>query len=134
MSKRLIFYAEDDADDRFIFEESFSRLQHEADVMLFNDGLELVNHLKKNDEVQKPCLIVLDINMPRLNGKDTLRVIRNLPDFASVPVVLLTTSSSPVDRYFAQHFNAGFISKPMDEMGMKKVVNDLIYYCKSAEI
>ena len=128
MRKKLIIYAEDDADDRFIFENSFLPYASEVSLKLFNDGLELVSFLKTSTE-EKPCLIVLDINMPLLDGKDALRILRGLPDYSRSPVVLLTTSSSPVDRYFAQHFQAGFVTKPMDENEMQKITLDLLSLC-----
>jgi len=128
MGKKLILYAEDDSDDRFIFENSFEPFKNEVKILLFNDGLELITFLRTSEE-EKPSLIVLDINMPRLDGKDALRVLRALPQYSEIPVVLLTTSSSPVDRFFAQHFNAGFITKPMDESEMKKITSDLLKFC-----
>ena len=129
MGKKLILYAEDDADDRLIFENSLSQNAHEVDIQLFNDGLELLHHLKAESDLN-PSLIVLDINMPRLGGKDALRILRDLPLFSKTPVVLLTTSSSPVDRFFAQHFNAAFITKPMDEMEMEKIRTELLKICE----
>ena len=129
MEKKLILYAEDDVDDRLIFENSFSHHSGEVDIQIFNDGLELLHHLKAESDIQ-PNLIVLDINMPRLGGKDALRILRDMPPFAKIPVVLLTTSSSPVDRFFAQHFNAEFITKPMDESEMQKIRIELLKFCE----
>ena len=129
MAKRLILYAEDDADDRFVFEESFSHLKDEVAISLFNDGLELIKHLTRDHDVN-PSLIVLDINMPRLDGKDTLRILRDLPLYSKTPVVLLTTSSLPVDAFFAKLFNAAFITKPMDEREMNAIAKELLSYCE----
>ena len=129
MGKKLILYAEDDADDRFIFEHSFAMHRNEVDIQMFSDGLEILNHLKASADLQ-PNLIVLDINMPQLDGKDALRILRDMPAYAATPVVLLTTSSSPIDRYFAQHYNAGFITKPMDEIEMDKITKELLKFCE----
>ena len=129
MGKKLILYAEDDQDDRFIFENSFAQHRDEVDIQMFVDGLEILNHLKTGSGLQ-PNLIVLDINMPQLNGKDALRNLRDIPAYATTPVVLLTTSSSPLDQYFAQRFNAGFITKPMDEIEMDRITKELLKFCK----
>lgn len=133
MQKRLIFYAEDDSDDRYIFESSFEPYKDNIQIKLFNDGLELINNLKSSSEL-KPCLIVLDINMPKLDGKDTLRILRDLSDYSSIPVVLFTTASSPLDRYFAQLYNAGFITKAMDESEMKKITKELLSFCGQKDL
>jgi CheY-like chemotaxis protein len=127
MAKKLIFYAEDDQDDRYIFETSFTRFKSEVDLQMFSDGLEILNYLKA-DPLLRPDLIVLDINMPQLDGKDVLRILRAMPAYSTIPIVLLTTSSSPVDRYFAQQFSAGFITKPMDEAEMNKITSDLLKF------
>ena len=129
MQKHLILYAEDDWDDRFIFENSFAAYKDDVNILLFNDGLELINYLKTSGEVI-PSLIVLDINMPRLDGKDTMRILRDMPGYSNIPVVLLTTSSSPIDKFFAQHYRAGFITKPMDEAEMQKITKELLGYCE----
>ena len=129
MVKKLILYAEDDADDRFIFEHSFAMHRNEVDIQMFNDGLEVLNHLKASADLQ-PNLIVLDINMPQLDGKDALRILRDIPAYATIPAVLLTTSSSPVDKYFAQRYNAGFITKPMDEVEMDRITKELLEFCE----
>lgn len=129
MGKKLILYAEDDPDDRFIFENCFAQHRDEVNIQMFNDGLEILNYLKTSLDLQ-PNLIILDINMPELDGKDALRILRDMPAYATIPVILLTTSSSPVDRYFAQHFHAGFITKPMDEIEMDKIAKELLKFCE----
>lgn len=129
MGKKLILYAEDDADDRFIFEHSFAQYRNEVDIQMFNDGLEILNRLKSSSDLH-PHLIVLDINMPQLDGKDVLRILRDIPAYATIPAVLLTTSSSPVDKYFAQRYNAGFITKPMDEIEMDRITKELLEFCE----
>ena len=100
----------------------------EVKLLLFNDGLELISFLRTSGEAT-PALIVLDINMPRLDGKDALRILRDLPKYSAIPVVMLTTSSSAVDSYFAKLYNAGFITKPMDETEMQKITKTLLSYC-----
>ena len=132
MEKKLILYAEDDSDDRFIFEDSFEPYRSEIKILVFNDGLELINFLKESNN-ERASLIVLDINMPRLDGKDALRILRELPHYAKIPVVLLTTSSSTVDSLFAKHFNADFITKPMNEMEMQNITRTLLKYCEQPE-
>jgi len=125
MSKRLIIYAEDDADDRFVFEHVFEDHQHKFDIRFFKDGLELMNFLSEHSH-HTPSLIVLDINMPRLNGKETLRHLRAEPKFRNTPVVFLTTSSSQQDIDFGKRFNAALITKPMNQSSMKDVAKMLI--------
>lgn len=129
MSKRLVYYVDDDPDDRTIVADAFQTHKQDLELQTFADGVDLLRHLNSNPEVS-PCLIILDINMPKLDGKDTLRLLRDNPKFESTPVVLFTTSSLPADSYFARHYKAGFITKPIDLQHMNVIVHQFIDYCK----
>ena len=67
--------------------------------------------------------------MPLLNGKDVLLKIKDIPPLVSVPVVLFTTSSSPLDKEFAKKYNAGFITKPLDVSQMEIITGLFIDHC-----
>jgi CheY-like chemotaxis protein len=76
-----------------------------------------------------PCLIILDINMPLLNGRDVLRKVRELPHLSSIPVVLFSTSSSPEDKEFARKYDAGFVTKPLDVSQMEMITELFVEHC-----
>jgi CheY-like chemotaxis protein len=67
--------------------------------------------------------------MPMLNGKETLKKIRELPRFDGVPVVLFTTSSLPIDQSFARQYQAGFVTKPLDVAQMQVITELFIDHC-----
>ena len=73
--------------------------------------------------------MVLDINMPRMDGKETLKQLRKIEALNEVPVVLFTTSSSPEDEKYANELNAGYLIKPMDTSQLEFVADHLIQYC-----
>lgn len=127
MAKSLVLYADDDPDDRQILADAFNFYSKKVDLRLFRDGIELIRFL--NTEEKKPCLVILDMNMPMLDGKDTLRLLRTRDEFENTPVVLFTTSSLPADSYFAKHYNAGFITKPLDLEQMSIIVDQFLEYC-----
>src|SRR5215213_8857668 len=76
-----------------------------------------------------PCLFILDINMPRLDGKETLRRLRRIDSFAEVPAVLFSTSSLPSDANFAKNLNAGFVTKPLHTNQVHMIINEIIEHC-----
>ena len=76
-----------------------------------------------------PLLIVLDINMPRLNGKETLSAIRRLPRFRFVPVVLYTTSGSLADEDFCKKMKASWMSKAQTIEGVRQTARILAEFC-----
>src|SRR5436190_287955 len=109
----LVLYADDDADDIKFVEESFSESTQNIELITAFNGMDLIKYLEKLNQLDPdPCLIILDVNMPMLNGKETLLKIRQMDRFQNIPVVLFTTSSNEFDRNFAAKYNAGFVTKP----------------------
>ncbi|HEX2606218.1 MAG TPA: response regulator, partial [Flavisolibacter sp.] len=77
LSKSLVLYADDDSDDIELIQDAFRAYAHNVELVVFRNGLELLDYLKEIRPYQpNPCLIILDINMPILDGKDTLKRIR----------------------------------------------------------
>jgi CheY-like chemotaxis protein len=131
-SKNIILYAEDDEDDQQLIKDSLQNYAHNVEIVIHNNGVEALsylNNLSPDDPV--PCLIILDINMPKMNGIETLKQIRKNRRFAKIPAILFTTSSQPLDKKFAAEFKAGFITKPIDSAQMKYIAETFIKYCDS---
>lgn len=131
-TKNIIVYADDDIDDLELLKEGFEAHSNNVLLETFEDGDELLIYLKAqlNHNI-KPCLIILDINMPRMNGKETLQWIRKYAELDTVPVIIFTTSSSPLDHDFAKKYNAGFITKPIDMTQLNIIINHFIDHCDS---
>lgn len=129
--KNIVFYADDDLDDLELVKEAFARYSSNVEVMTATDGSKALSHLsnlKKYDPL--PCLIILDVNMPVINGKEVLLRVREMEHLQDVPVVLFTTSSQPLDKNFAKRYNAGFITKPIDVQQMTFIADRFIEHCK----
>jgi CheY-like chemotaxis protein len=127
---QLVLYADDDVDDIRFVEESFSETTQNIELITAYNGLDLLKYLQSLKPLDpNPCLIILDVNMPLLNGKDTLLKIREMDRFRSVPVVLFTTSSTELDKSFARKYNAGFVTKPLDNAQMKNITDRFIEHC-----
>lgn len=131
MKKGLIYYVDDDPDDRSILTDAFQIHAADWELQTFEDGVDFLHYLNNHHQAS-PCLIILDINMPRLDGKDTLRLLRDNPKFEHTPVVLFSTSSLPADSFFARHYKAGFITKPVDLQHMNAIMHRLLAYCQNA--
>ncbi|MGN6164613.1 MAG: response regulator [Flavisolibacter sp.] len=128
--KRLVVYADDDPEDLELISEAFNDFSETVRLQTFDDGYSLVNYLSGLMPFQPaPCLIILDVNMPGLNGKQTLQKIRNLPRFEQVPVVLFSTSTLPSEMAFAKSFSAGFLTKPLHTNQIQQIVDQLIEHC-----
>lgn len=126
----LVLYADDDTDDIRFVEESFAETTQNIELITTYNGLDLIKYLEKLGHFDPdPCLIILDVNMPILNGKETLQKIRDMHRFSNVPVVLFTTSSTDNDKNFARKYNAGFVTKPLNSTQMKHITDRFIEHC-----
>jgi CheY-like chemotaxis protein len=128
--KSIVLYADDDAEDREMVMEAFHPYGDHVEVITFPEGRSLLTYLNNlPPQAPAPCLIIIDINMPLLNGRETLQRVRQLNRFDNVPVVLFTTSSMPHDREFARRHNAGFITKPVELVQLERITEEFISHC-----
>lgn len=128
--KNIVLYADDDADDLELVRDAFSRYAKNVEIVAVKDGSQAMSYLQNlTEDDPTPCLIVLDINMPMLSGKDVLARLRQLKRFENVPVVLFSTSSQPQDAQFAERYDAGFITKPLDYSQMEYITEQFIDHC-----
>ena len=129
-AKNIILYADDDADDIQFVMDAFINFSKNVELVTVSDGLEVLTYLQAlSADDPAPCLIVLDINMPRMDGKEALIRIRQMERFKKIPSILFTTSSQKRDKDFAAKYNAGFLTKPIDITQMNVIANTFIEHC-----
>lgn len=120
-----IVMADDDPDDRLLAQEAFLECDAVECVGFVEDGDALLSLLRHTDPL--PRLILLDWNMPRKNGRETLLELKADPSIASVPVVILTTSTDPGDIEDANKAGAvGFMTKPVTFEGLVAFVEEMV--------
>ena len=114
--KKLILIAEDDADDRLMINEAFLENNMPAGIVFFENGAELLDYLysfDENIEHTLPDLILLDLNMPKMDGKAVLSRLKLHNQYKEIPVVILTTSRSKEEETNVLGMGAsGFFTKP----------------------
>lgn len=127
--KHTILYAEDDLDDLFILKQAFEKHNH-IEVLHAPDGKMTLSMLEEGvKEKVLPCLVILDINMPVMNGREALEAIRNHPALQKLPVVLFSTSNNTADKLFAESHDAILITKPVDFFNLEMIVEQFIDRC-----
>lgn len=128
-NKHTIIYADDDLDDLFIVKQAFEQHDH-ISIVHAPDGKKTLLTLEEMlQENYLPCLVILDINMPVMNGKETLAAIRNHPHLKTLPVVLFTTSNNPTDIDFAKKMNAAFVTKPIEYADLENIARQFVDRC-----
>ncbi|WP_068470771.1 response regulator [Candidatus Protochlamydia phocaeensis] len=130
-----ILLAEDDDDQFFIIKTVFEKLLLVNELHRVNDGEELMDYLLRRGEyalpnkAPRPELILLDLNMPKKNGLEALKEIRNHPDLCHTPVVVLTalTDQDTIRMCYAAGANS-YIAKPVGPEGLVRALKDLRTY------
>lgn len=116
MAERVlnILLVEDDEVDVMNVRRAFERNNVSNPLFVAGNGLEALEILRGNVLPKERRLILLDLNMPKMNGIEFLEALRADPDLASLPVVVLTTSNDDQDKIDAYNFNvAGYLLKPV---------------------
>lgn len=109
-----ILLVEDDEVDVMNVQRAFERNHMKSALFVAGNGLEALDMLRSNRIPKERRLILLDLNMPKMNGIEFLEELRADPELASTPVVVLTTSNDDQDKLDAFNFNvAGYLLKPV---------------------
>ncbi len=116
-----ILLADDDADDRMMAADALEESRLANDVRFVEDGEELMDYLRRRGKYSDPAaaprpgLILLDLNMPRKDGREALREIKAEPNLRTIPVIVLTTSKAEEDIYRTYDLGVNsFITKPVN--------------------
>ena len=129
-----ILVADDDADDRMLIEEAFDESETGNRIEFVKDGEELLEFLRREGdytgrtEESDPGIILLDLNMPRKDGRVALKEIKEDPKLRQIPVIILTTSKADEDIIRTYQLGvSSFITKPKsfeELLNLVKVLND----------
>lgn len=124
-----ILLVDDDPDDVVLLSDAFKTVDPSCQIVEAYDGdaaLQLLDEMHQRKEV--PDLIVLDINMPVLDGREVLRILKRHERYKEVPVVVYTTSSNSFDRMHCAQFDVELITKPSTVGSIQQAVQDMIRY------
>ena len=128
----VILLAEDDPDDRLLTMRALKKNRLANPIQVVEDGEQLIDYLYRRGSyaepgaAPRPGLILLDLNMPRMDGREALQEIKADPDLRRIPVVVLTTSQAEVD--ILQSYDLGvnaFVTKPVTFEGLATAIKVL---------
>lgn len=129
-----ILMADDDADDRMLTRDALEESRLGNDLRFVEDGQELMDYLRRegsyaNADAPRPGIILLDLNMPRKDGRQALQEIKADPELRRIPVVVLTTSKAEEDVLRTYDLGANsFITKPVTFEGLVEIIRALGNY------
>lgn len=130
----VILMADDDADDRLLAQDALAESKIPNELHFVENGEELMDYLHRRGKFSaasapRPGLILLDLNMPKKDGREALREMKASPDLRRIPVVILTTSKADTDIGHSYDLGANsFISKPVSFDALVGVMRSLGHY------
>ena len=128
---QTILLADDDIDDLELLCEVISEIDEDYEIFQVNNGKEALAKLTELQEAGNlPCLIVLDINMPKMDGKQTLAAIKSDPSLSTIPVVIFSTSNNEMDRLYFRKKKVEMITKPVEFQALFNVAEKMLSYCE----
>lgn len=130
----LILMADDDPDDRLLAQDALSESRLESRLEFVEDGEELMAYLRLEGQYSdgaapRPDLILLDLNMPRKDGREVIQEIKSTPGLRRIPIIVLTTSNAEEDICHSYDLGVNsFIVKPVSFEGLVDVMETVSRY------
>ncbi|WP_369411711.1 response regulator [Longitalea arenae] len=132
MNTQPILIAEDDADDRYLLQTAFTEVGYPEQIDFVENGIEVLNYLddiyttNNMEEKALPGFILLDLNMPKKDGREVLKELKQHPVFKKIPVIVFTTTKNEVEIKRCYELGANsYVVKPISFDGLLKVVENI---------
>ncbi|SJZ97411.1 response regulator [Sediminibacterium ginsengisoli] len=133
MKRTTVLIAEDDADDRFLLQTAFDETGASEKIEFVENGVELINHLNQiasgNTDTNLPSFILLDLNMPKKDGREALKEIKENPSFRKIPVIIFSTTKNELEVTRCYDLGANtYIVKPVSFDSLLKTIREIRSY------
>jgi two-component system response regulator len=126
MMSQTILMADDDADDRFLVQAAFEDNKIQYTILFFEDGEQLVDYLANSKNTKSTRFILLDLNMPKRDGKDVLRTLKSDKKLSHIPIIVFSTSKAPDDINSSYQLGANsYVVKPSSYEHLKEVIHKI---------
>jgi CheY-like chemotaxis protein len=131
---RPILLLEDDVVDHILVKRAFKDLKISNRLEIFPDGEAAIAHLRDDRNI-RPCIIILDLNMPRLSGIEFLKIVKEDEELKLIPVIVLTTSREEQDKTACFKLGvAGYMIKPVEYQQFIDIIHTLSTYWTLSEL
>ncbi len=129
-----ILLVEDGRVDTMITQRAFKELKIPNQLLATGNGEEALAYLK-DENTEKPCLVLLDLNMPRMNGIEFLEIIKQDDNLKKIPVIILTTSNEKKDKIESFRLSvAGYMVKPIEYKQFVEMIKTIDVYWTTSEL
>lgn len=126
---KFVLYADDDVDDKDWVREACRALGYSLSLIFVDNGRQVLEYLASKSNAGLPALIVLDLNMPELDGRQTLRRLKAHPSYQTIPVAIVTTSTNRIDQDICRQLGAAlYLTKPDTHAEWQNIIRQLVPY------
>lgn len=132
-SAGYVLIADDDQDDIEMLTAALKEAASDLDVLVASDGKSVLEQLKKFLEPGAgipPCVLVIDMNMPRMDGRETVVAIKGNEHLKNLPILLFSTAKNKTDEMFAEKWGVRFFQKPDTVQGLSEVATVILTMCR----
>jgi CheY-like chemotaxis protein len=126
---RIVLCVDDDPDDRELIRNAIFKVDPSYSVAYSTNGKDALTYLAGALETELPCLVILDLNMPVMDGKQAIIEIKKNLKLNDVPIVVFSTTSHPADLYFCQKYGVELVTKPDNFAQISTEVERLLQHC-----
>jgi CheY-like chemotaxis protein len=128
-----ILIAEDDADDRFLMQTALDETKSDEKIKFVENGIELLNYLheiqEENGEITYPKFILLDLNMPKMDGREALKKLKANTKFRKIPVIVFSTTKNDLEVKRCYDLGANtYVVKPVSFDSLVDTIQDICSY------
>ena len=128
---KLVLIGEDDLDDQEFLKEIFSSIDEQLSFLFAPNGSHVLSHLESSEDHHLPCLIVLDYNMPGLNGAEILQELKENPRYDAIPKIIWSTSQSDTYKDICLSLGAhDYVVKPSNVSALVEVCRHMLSFCE----
>jgi CheY-like chemotaxis protein len=127
---RTVICVDDDLDDRDLVCYTIYEIDPSFQMIHAEDGLKAISYLSKaKREESLPCLVILDINMPKMDGKQPLAEIKKDGELSELPVVVFSTSNNPMDKLYCDRYGVELVTRPSNMRHMQQKMRRILQHC-----
>jgi CheY-like chemotaxis protein len=127
---KFILIGEDDIDDEEFLKEVFQAVDDSFILRFVNNGNKMIKYLQDLPDSDLPCLVVMDYNMPELNGAEILQKLKKIKRYSHIPKIIWSTSNSEMYRNICLDLGANdYVIKPSNVREMEDVVKYMLSFC-----
>jgi CheY-like chemotaxis protein len=128
--KPFLLYAEDDLDDFESLKDAMGQITDQYDLVQAKNGQEVLDLLENNSKGSLPCMIILDLNMPIMDGKEVLQWLKKDDTYENIPIMVFTTSSREEDIKLCQTNKCSFFRKPTLYRDLLHIAQTMLNMCE----